>query len=184
MGNSGGISASLGGRYATALFALANEQNSIPAVEASLKKIGAALAESEELKALTNNPVVTRAAAMDAIAAVAKAMKLDILTTKTLGVLAQNRRLDQIGAMVRAFDMLAANARGEVTAKVTTARALSAAQTKALAAALTKRVGGDVAIEAKVDPAIIGGMTVTIGSQMIDNSVKTRLNTLAAAMKG
>jgi F-type H+-transporting ATPase subunit delta len=184
VGNSGGISASLAGRYATALFALASEQKSVSVVEVSLAKVSAALAESADLKALTTNPVLSRDAAKSAIAAVAKALKLDALTANTLGVLAQNRRLGETAAMARAFNILAADDRGEVTANVTTARALTPAQSKALAAQLKKRVGSDVAINAKVDPAILGGMVVTIGSQMIDSSIQTRLNSLATAMKG
>ncbi len=184
MGNSGGISASLAGRYATALFALAAENKSVPAVEASLTKVKAALTESAELKALTTNPVISRDAAKTVIAAVAKSLKLDALTANTLGVLAQNRRLGEIAAVAGAFAMLAANDRGEVTADVTSARPLSAAQSKALAAQLKLRVGSDVAINAKVDPSILGGLVVQIGSQMIDSSIKTRLNSLATAMKG
>ena len=103
MGNSGGISASLGGRYATALFALAGEQKKVAAVEVDLAKLRAALDESTELKTLTTNPVLSREAAQSAILAVAKSMKLDALTANTLGVLAQNRRLDQIGAVANAF---------------------------------------------------------------------------------
>ena len=184
MGNSGGISASLGGRYATALFALASEKNKVSGVESDLAKLRAALSESEELKALTTNPVLSRDDAKSAIAAVAKLMKLDALTANTLGVLAQNRRLDQIKAVSEAFALLAADSRNEVTAEVTTARALTAAQSKNLAAELKKRVGSDVAINAHIDPAILGGMTVQIGSQLIDNSIKTKLNSLATAMKG
>jgi F-type H+-transporting ATPase subunit delta len=184
VGNSGGISASLAGRYATALFALASEQKSVSVVEASLAKVSAALAESADLKALTANPVLSRDAAKSAIAAVAKSLKLDALTANAWGVLAQNRRLSETAAMARAFNTLAADDRGEVTADVTTARALTAAQSKALAAQLKKRVGSDVAINAKVDPAILGGMVITIGSQMIDSSIQTRLNSLATAMKG
>ena len=184
MGNSGGISASLAGRYATALFALAAENKSVPAVEASLTKVKAALTESAELKALTTNPVISRVAAKTVIAAVAKSLKLDALTANTLGVLAQNRRLSEIAAVAGAFAMLAANDRGEVTADVTSARPLSAAQSKALSAQLKLRVGSDVAINAKVDPSILGGLVVQIGSQMIDSSIKTRLNSLATAMKG
>ena len=184
MGNSGGISASLGGRYATALFALASEQKKVAGIESDLAKVNSALAESPDLKALTTNPVLSRNDARNAIAAVAKAMKLDALTANTLGVLAQNRRLDQISAVSAAFSMLAADSRGEVTAEVTTARALTATQSKALAAQLKQRVGSDVAINAKIDPALLGGMTVQIGSQLIDNSIKTRLNSLATVMKG
>ncbi|MFC4291667.1 F0F1 ATP synthase subunit delta [Sphingorhabdus arenilitoris] len=184
MGNSGAISASLGGRYAAALFALANENKKVASVESDLSKLRSALAESAELKALTTNPVLSRKDAQTAIAAVAKSMKLDALTANTLGVLAQNRRLDQLKAVADAFTMLAAQDRGEVTAEVTTARPLTAAQGKKLAEQLKLRVGSDVAINAKVDPAILGGMTVQIGSQLIDNSIKTRLNSLATAMKG
>jgi F-type H+-transporting ATPase subunit delta len=184
VGNSGGISASLAGRYATALFALANEKKAVAAVEASLSKVKAALAESAELKALTINPVISRDAAKTVIAAVAKSLKLDALTANTLGVLAQNRRLSETAAVADAFSMLAANNRGEVTADVTSARPLSPAQSKSLAAGLKLRVGSDVAINAKVDPSILGGLVVQIGSQMIDSSIKTRLNSLATAMKG
>jgi F-type H+-transporting ATPase subunit delta len=184
VGNSGGISASLAGRYATALFALAAENKSVPAVEASLGKVKAALSESAELRALTSNPAIARDAAKSVIAAVAKSLQLDALTANTLGVLAQNRRLGETGAVADAFAMLAASNRGEVAAEVTSARALSAAQTQALAAKLKTRVGSDVAINAKVDPSILGGLVVQIGSQMIDSSIKTRLNSLAQVMKG
>lgn len=184
MGNSGGISASLAGRYATALFALASENKTVAAVEASLGKITAALTESPDLQALTTNPVLSRDAAKSAVAAVAKSLKLDVLTSNALGVMAHNRRLSETVAMARAFLSLAANDRGEVSAQVVSARALTASQNKALAASLKKRVGSDVVINAKVDPDILGGLVITIGSQMIDSSIKTRLNSLATAMKG
>ncbi len=184
MDNSGGISASLAGRYATALFALAQEKNAVAAVEGSLSKVTAALAESDDLRALISSPVLSRTDAKSAIAAVAKSMKLDTLTANTLGVLADNRRLGETAAVARAFNTLAANHRGEVNAEVTSAHVLTPAQTNAIAAQLKKRVGTDVAIQSKVDPSILGGLTVKIGSQMIDSSIKTHLNTLAAAMKG
>ena len=183
-GNSANIQASLAGRYATALFELARDTKAIDKVEASLKLVAKALTDSSDFAALTTNPVLSRDAGKKAVAAVAKSMKLDPLTAKTLGVLAQNRRLAETGAVARAFASLAANHRGEVTAEVTTAHALSAAQSKALAAKLNARVGSDVAITSKVDPSLLGGMTVRIGSQLIDNSIKTRLNSLAQAMKG
>jgi F-type H+-transporting ATPase subunit delta len=182
--NSSGIRASLAGRYATALFALATENKAIDKVEASLASLGKAVNESDELKALISSPVLSRAAAGTAIAALAKKMKLDGLTTNTLGVLAANRRLDQIPALIRAFSTLAANHRGEVTAEVTSAHPLDAAQIDALKAQLKKRVGNDVSVSTLVDPSILGGLVVKIGSQMIDNSIKTRLNTLSQAMKG
>ncbi len=183
-GSSANIQASLAGRYATALFELARDAKAIDAVENSMGSIAQAVSESADLKSLTTNPVLSRDDAKKAIAAVAQAMKLDPLTTKTLGVLAHNRRLNEITAVARAFATLAASHRGEVTAEVTSAHALSAAQTKALLATLKTRVGSAVAIQTKVDPSLLGGLTVKIGSQMIDNSIKTRLNTLANAMKG
>jgi F-type H+-transporting ATPase subunit delta len=182
--NSGGISASLAGRYATALFSLAQEKGAVAAVEASLLKIQTTLSESPEFAALTTNVGIPRANAVAAVAAVAKALKLDKLSSNLLGVLAENRRLAETGAVADAFATMAANQRGEVTANVVSARALSAAQQKALAAKLKARVGSDVKINSIVDPSILGGLTITMGSQMIDSSIKTRLNSLAAAMKG
>jgi len=164
-GTTANVQASLAGRYATALFELASDTNAVTTVEASLAGVVKALGESDDLRALTTSP-------------------LDALTTKTLGVLAQNRRLSEIANVARAFTQLAASHRGEVTAEVTSAHALTAAQSKALAAQLKARVGTDVAVQHKIDPSILGGLTVKIGSQMIDSSIKTRLNTLAQAMKG
>jgi F-type H+-transporting ATPase subunit delta len=182
--NSGGISASLAGRYATALFALAQEKGAVAKVEASMATLQSALAESAEFSALTNNVGVPRAAAKAAVAGVAKSLKLDTLSANLLGVLAENRRLAETGAVARAFAALSANHRGQVTANVVSANALSPAQHKTLAAKLKERVGSDVTINSTVDPSILGGLTITIGSQMIDSSIKTRLNTLANAMKG
>jgi len=183
-GTSANIQASLAGRYATALFELARDAKAIDAVEKGMSEVARAIAESADLKSLTTSPVLTRNDAKKAIAGVAKAMKLDALTSKTLGVLADNRRLGETAAVARAFSTLAAAHRGEVTAEVTSAHALNAVQIKTLSANLKARIGSDVAVQTKVDPSLLGGLTVKIGSQMIDNSIKTRLNTLANAMKG
>ena len=184
MDHSSGIRASLAGRYATALFALAKENNSIETVQASLGTLSAAMAESEDLRALTSSPVLSREDAGKAIAAIAKALDLDPLSTNTLGVLAANRRLDQIKAVIRAFSTLASDHRGEITAEVTSAHPLDNKQIDALKAQLKKRVGSDVSVSTAVDSSILGGLVVQIGSQMIDSSIKTRLNTLSQAMKG
>lgn len=184
MDNSGGIAASLAGRYATALFQLAQESKAIDKVESSFAKIDAALDESADFKSLTTNPLITRDQASDIVAALSKKMKLDPLTTKTLGVLAQNRRLAEISSVSSAFQKFAANERGEIRADVTSARALTAAQQKELQIQLKKRMGSDVALTMNTDPEILGGLIVKIGSQMIDSSIKTRLNTLSHAMKG
>ncbi len=184
MDHSSGIRASLAGRYATALFALAKENNSIDAVQASLDTLSAAMAESDDLRALTSSPVLSREDAGKAIAATAKALSLDPLSTNMLGVLAANRRLDQIQAVIRAFSTLASDHRGEITAEVTSAHPLDDKQIEALKAQLKKRVGSDVSVSTAVDSSILGGLVVQIGSQMIDSSIKTRLNTLSQAMKG
>ncbi len=188
MENSGGIqgniTASLAGRYASALFDLAAESGGIDRVQSSLAMLRAGLTESDVLKTLVESPVVSRDDAANAVAAVAKAMKLDSLTAKFLGVLAENRRLAELGAMIDAYDSIVAAHRGEVTAKVTSAHPLDAGQLKALTANLKSRVGRDVHVAATVDPAILGGLVVQLGSQLIDGSIRTRLNGFAQAMKG
>jgi len=181
---SGGIQASLGGRYATALFELARDSRTVAAVEASLATIRQALADSPEFRALTTSPLIGRADAGRGIAAAARAMKLDKLTVDFLGVLAHNRRLGQLPAIIRAFRGLAAQWRGETTAEVTSAHPLSTAQVDALKQQLRQRIGREVAVELNVDPALLGGLVVRIGSQMIDSSIRTRLHSLAHAMKG
>jgi F-type H+-transporting ATPase subunit delta len=182
--NSGGIQASLSGRYATALFDLARDKKAIDGVSAGLATLKKALRESADLRALTTNPLVSRDASAKGVAALAKAMKLDKLTSNFLGVLAQNRRLAELGSVIGAFEALASAHRGEATADVTSALKLDAAQVKALKSQLKAKVGRDVAVNLNVDPSILGGLVVKIGSQMIDSSIKTRLNTLATAMKG
>lgn len=184
METSSGIQASLAGRYATALFDLAESGKAIPAVESDLNSLKKAIGESADLSGLINNPLLTRQASGGAIAAVAKAMKLSPLTTKFLGVLADNRRLAKLPEMIAAFSTLAANHRGEVNAEITSAHPLSAAQVAELKKQLRARVGRDVIVDTKVDPSILGGLVVRIGSQMIDSSILTRLNSLANAMKG
>ena len=184
METSGGIQASLSGRYAVALFDLARDAQSLDTVADSLRGLKAALAESPDFKGLINSPVLSRDAAGKTIAAVASAMGIDALTTKFLGVLAQNRRLAQLPAVIRAYETLLSNHKGEARAEVTSAHPLDNDQVVALQRSLRARVGREVAIDAKVDPAILGGLVVKIGSQMIDSSIRTRLNSLAMAMKG
>ncbi len=184
MDNSGGITASLQGRYASALYELAAEKKVVAAVESDLAQLGEAILGSGDLAALIRNPQVSRDAAAGAMDGLAKLLKLSALTKNFLGVLAQNRRLGALPEVVRAFAAIAAAARGEVTAEVTSAHPLSDAQIKALAAKLKAREGKDVSIRASVDPEVLGGLVVRIGSTQIDSSIRTRLNTLAHAMKG
>ncbi|MDX3899938.1 MAG: F0F1 ATP synthase subunit delta [Sphingobium sp.] len=184
METSGGIQASLSGRYAVALFDLARDGNSLDTVAESLAALKAATAESADFKGLINSPVLSREVAAKAVAAVAASMGLDPLTTRFLGVLAQNRRLAQLPAVIRAYETLLSNHKGEARAEVTSAHPLDTTQIAALQKSLRARVGRDVSLDAKVDPSILGGLVVRIGSQMIDSSIRTRLNTLAQAMKG
>lgn len=188
MENSAGIQASLAGRYASALFDLAAEagtkKNGVSAVESDLEKLHAALGESDELKNLISNPQISRSQAGSAIAAVGKKLKVSDLTQNFLGVLAGNRRLGELPDMIRAFNTIAAAQRGEVTATVTSAHPLSDSQLDTLKTKLTAREGRTVKLSADVDPELLGGLVVTIGSQRIDGSIRTRLNSLAQAMKG
>jgi len=181
---SGGIQASLAGRYALALFELARERKQLDAVGQSLAAVKAALAESGDLRALATSPLIGRDEAVRAVGAAAKAMKLDPLTADFLGVLARNRRLASLGDAIRAFNLLTARERGEITAEVTSAHPLDDAQVDALKTNLRARMGRDIAVDLSVDPAILGGLVVRIGSQMIDGSIATKLNTLAQTMKG
>lgn len=181
---SGGIVAGLSGRYATALFDLARADKNVGAVAASLAKVTAGLAESADLRTLTTTPMIDRATATRTIEAVAAAMGLDSLTAKFLGVLAHNRRLAALPAIIRDFTTLSARARGEITAEVTSAHPLDADQQTALKAKLRAGLGADAALILNVDPAILGGLVVRVGSRMVDSSLRTKLNSLATAMKG
>ena len=181
---SAGIQASLAGRYASALFDLASESGTVTAVESDLEKLDAALTDSSELQAVTTNPQLSRKAQGKAIASVAEHLDLSELTKNFLGVVAGNRRLAALGDIIRAFQTIAAAQRGEVTADVTSAHALSDDQLATLKDKLTARQGRTVKLKPSVDPDLLGGLVVTIGSQRIDGSIRTRLNSLANAMKG
>jgi F-type H+-transporting ATPase subunit delta len=180
---SAGIKASRAGRYASALFDLAAENGKVTAVEKDLDTLGTALRDSGDLAALTTNPELARDVQGKAMAAVAKKLKLSPLTGNFIGVLAANRRLAKLPAIISAFKAIAAAQRGEVTATVTSAHPLSDDQLAALKTKLTAREGRTVMLTAAVDADLLGGLVVTIGSQRIDASIRTRLNSLAQAMK-
>jgi F-type H+-transporting ATPase subunit delta len=182
--NSGGIRASLAGRYASALFDLARDGRQIESVSASLDALNQALADSRDFNELVTSPLVSREQALKAFAGIAPQLKLDPITANFLGVLARNGRKNQLQPVIRAYRRLAADHRGETTAEVTTARPLNDDQLAALRTQLRARAGRDVTIDATVDPGILGGMVVKLGSQQIDASIRTKLNRLASAMKG
>ncbi|MBB3035526.1 F0F1 ATP synthase subunit delta [Alteriqipengyuania lutimaris] len=181
---SAGIQASLAGRYAVALFELAAEEGVVSAVESDLDKLSAALDQSPEFAGLTTNPQLGRKVKMDAIAKVAGLLELTPLTLRFVGVLAENRRLAELPRIIRAFRDIAAAQRGEVSAEVISAHPLSEDQLSALKTKLTAREGRTVKLTSSVDPEMLGGLIVTIGSKRIDGSIRTRLNALTQAMKG
>jgi F-type H+-transporting ATPase subunit delta len=182
--NSGGIQASLAGRYATALFGLARDQQQIDAVTRSLDTLEAAMTESADFKTLVTSPLIGRAEAGKTIRALTPTLGVDPITAKFLGVLADNGRLSELKAVIKTVRKLAADNRGETSAEVTSAYPLNDDQVARLKSNLKARLGSDVAIDAKVDPSLLGGLVVRLGSQMIDASIKTKLNNLALAMKG
>ena len=184
METSGGIRASLAGRYASALFDLARDARQIESVGNSLDALGAALLDSKDFNELVTSPLVSRDEAGKAFAALAPALGVDPITANFLGVLARNGRKNELRAVIRAYRRLAAEHRGETTAEIVTARTLNDDQLAALKQQLRARAGRDVNIDATVDPDILGGIVVKLGSQQIDASIRTKLNRLAQAMKG
>lgn len=174
----------LGGRYAAALFELARDERRIDAVGQGLDRLDAALAESAELREVTTSPLIGRDAATAATLAVVDQLGLDPLVRNMVGVLGRNRRLAQLRAVIRAYRAMAAAHRGETTAQVTAAHPLTDEQVAALRAKLRQGLGRDVAVDLTVDPSILGGLIVKVGSKQIDSSIKTKLESLAQAMKG
>ena len=177
------ISSGIAARYATALFDLAKEEGGLKALERDADALAAALAASPELAAMIASPVVSRDEQAGAIAAIAAKMGLSVLVANTLALMAQKRRLFVLPQLVT--DLLAriATEKGEVTAEVTSAAALTADQAKKLAATLKARVGKDVKLKTAVDETLIGGLVVKLGSTMIDTSVRSKLAALQNAMK-
>jgi F-type H+-transporting ATPase subunit delta len=182
-GKSTGV-AGIADRYAAALFDLADEQKALDAVAADLRALEAMLKESADLRRLVMSPVLSRAAQGRAILALAERAGLSPLTRNFLGLVARNRRLFAVPAMVKAFLAQLAARRGEVNAIVTSAHRLSDAQFAALGEQLRKALGGKVNFEVWIDPSLLGGMIVKVGSRMVDASLRSQLHRLQRAMKG
>jgi F-type H+-transporting ATPase subunit delta len=173
----------VGDRYAQALFELAKDGQETAVVEADLKSLKAMRASSEDLRTLISSPGFDAETKAKGLAAIAAAAGFCATTRKFLGLVAANRRATALPAMIAAFERLAAADRGAVSAQVTTAMALTDAQTKALATALRLALGKDPEIETRVDPAILGGLKVRVGSRLFDASLKSRLDSLKFALK-
>ena len=173
----------VGARYALALFGLAKDQDQIAAVEQDLKALKAMLAESADLRTLLGSPTFDAEAKAKGLNAVAERAELHLTTRKFLGFLAQQRRASSLASVITSFEALAAAHRGAVSAQVTTAIALTPAQAKGLQAALRQALGRDPEIETRVDPSILGGLKVRVGSRLFDASLRAKLDSLKFALK-
>ena len=176
-------STDVGARYAQALFDLAKDQGRVAAVEADLKAFKAMRAESADLRALLASPRFGAEDKLKALQALAKAAGFDPMTAKFMGLMAFNRRASSLPAAITAFEALSAAERGVVAAEVTTAVALTAPQRTGLQAALRQALGKDPEIETRVDPSILGGMKVRVGSRLYDSSLRSKLDSLRFALK-
>lgn len=183
MANTVSMSQSIAGRYAQAVFDIVKEEGGLDALAQQVDDLGAALADSTDLKDLINSPLYTREQQTGAIAALASKMGLSATLANTLQLMGKNRRLFVLPQLVTRLGDLIAEERGEVTADVTSAIALSDEQQKRLADTLSEKSGKKVKLKTRVDESLIGGMIVKMGSQMIDSSVRSKLASLQNVMK-
>ncbi len=179
----GAGTADVGARYAVALLDLADEAGALAAVEKDVKAFRAMLAESADLRRLVASPAFGADAKAAGVNAVAEAAGLDALTRKFIGLIARNGRVAALPAALAAFERLAAEKRGAVAAEVTSAVKLSVAQQKGIASALRQVLGKDPELTVRVDPALLGGLKVKVGSRLYDASLKSRLDNLKHALK-
>jgi F-type H+-transporting ATPase subunit delta len=173
----------MAGRYATALFDLARETNALDAVLADLNRFDALVAESPDLTRLVRSPAFSADAQLQALSAVLERAGIGGLAAKFLKLVTSKRRLFAVRDMVKAYRGLVARHKGEATAEVTVAEPLTDEHAGALRAALKAVSGKDVSLDIKIDPAIIGGLVVKLGSRMVDTSLRTKLNAIRHAMK-
>ena len=176
--------ASMAGRYAAALFELAKEERQLPQVEADLKAFQAMLDASADLRRLVRSPVISAEDQAKALTAILGRAGVSGLTANFFKLIARNRRLFAAADMIRDFRALLARERGEVSADVASAHTLTPEQLNALKDALRVQIGKDVQVNTRVDPNLLGGLVVKVGSRMIDSSLRTKLDNLKVAMKG
>jgi F-type H+-transporting ATPase subunit delta len=178
------IVSGMAGRYATALFELARDEKKLDAVKADLEAFDALIAGNKDLERLVRSPVFGASEQTKALSAILEKANLSGLAANFLKVVTANRRLFAVREIIRGFKTLMARHRGEVTAQVTVAEALSAANLDALKSAVKSVTGGqDIDFDVRIDPAIIGGLIVKVGSRMVDSSLRTKLNSIKFAMK-
>lgn len=183
MANSASISADIAGRYAQALFDLVKDSGGIDALSTQVDELASAYDDSADLRDLTVSPLYDRNGQEAAVAALASRMGLSAELANTLRLMARNRRLFTLPQFIAKLRGLIADARGEVTADVTSAQALTQEQQSRLVSTLSAKTGKTVKLNARVDESLIGGMIVKLGSQMIDSSIRSKLASLQNAMK-
>src|SRR5262245_25145625 len=173
----------MAGRYATALFELALEEKSLDAVRRDLDRFDAMLADSDDLRRLVRSPIFSVEEKGKALSAILQRAGIGGLAANFLSLVTHNRRLFAVAQMIKAYRVLVARHKGEMSAQVTVAEALSDANLAALKDALKAVTKQDVQVDVNVDPAIIGGLIVRVGSRMVDSSLRTKLNAIKFAMK-
>lgn len=173
----------LAGRYAVALFELAEEEKSLDRVADELGALASLLSENADLQKITTSPIISRSNKSTAMAALVQVAGFSKTVENFIGVVTNNRRLDQLSNIINEFNRMLSHHRGEVNASVVTAYKLDKKQLNALSKKLKSMVGSDVNLETEVDETLLGGMVVRLGSQMIDSSLKTKLANLEATMK-
>ena len=183
MSESASTASGIAGRYALAVFDLVKEAKGVKTLEVDVAALTGVLADSRDFRALIASPVYSREEQANAVAAIAKKMKISGVLANTLGLMASNRRLFVLPQLLAALTAMIAEEKGEVTADVTAAAELSKAQATKLAATLKKSVGKDVKLNISVDESLIGGLVVKVGSKMIDTSIRAKLASLQNSMK-
>jgi len=177
------ITGEIASRYANALYELASEAKSLKKIEKDMKSLETLIVSNADLRGMIANPVFATLDKTTALIAVSKKTKLSPLTTKFVGTVSENRRSDQIVNICWAFIELAASKRGSQIAKVTSAKKLSAPEMSALKAKLKKSLGQKVEIQTSIDPELLGGFVVRVGSRLYDSSLKTKLEDLRITLK-
>ena len=174
----------LAGRYATALYELADTNAQLDQVAKDFRQLSVMMDESADLALLIKSPVISRSDQTRAMQALMAKAGMAPLTARFVGVVSENRRLYALAAIIAAFLNLLAARRGETTAEVVSAKKLSDSQIQAIAESLKSVIGGKVAVDAKVDPEVLGGLVVKVGSRMIDSSLRTKMQQMRLSMKG